>query len=255
MRALFICAGFATRMYPLTKNFPKPLLKVAEKPVLDYFMEHVVAFPELEEIDIVTNALFFEHFSEWKNEWQAKLDERGVSMEIYNDGTTSNDNRLGAVADLQFVLGKKDELTPTLIAAGDNIFRFSLAPLWQKFVETQKNYILSLPETDSEKLQRTGVLEIGENDRVLKLHEKPENPPSQWTCPALYCLQPEALEHIPEYLEQPNAEDAPGFFISHLVERKPVFAHKVEGQRFDIGSMASYEEANQILTEEPAVLP
>jgi glucose-1-phosphate thymidylyltransferase len=255
MIAILLCAGFATRMYPLTKNFAKPLLPVAGRPALDYLMEQILELPRMESIHLVTNARFFDHFVEWWEKWQREIKGRGISLNLYNDGTTDNDNRLGAVVDLAFVLHSIEVTTGALIAAGDNIFRFSLKPLWQKVLENDKNYVVAIPESDPNKLRRTGVIELGSDDRVLKFHEKPENPPSPWVCPALYFLQPSALPLVDEYLGQPNAQDAPGHFISYLVNREPVYAIKVNSKATDIGTIESYEEANAVLLREPVILP
>lgn len=254
MRAILLCAGFATRMYPLTRNFPKPLLEVAGKPVLDYLLDQLIELPGLSEIHLVSNARFVDHFARWRASWQPTLAKKHMTISIHNDGTTGNDNRLGAVADLDFVLQKLPDTQPTLITAGDNIFRFAIAPIWQKFVSEQKNCILALPEKRLDKLRRTGVLELGADDRVAKLHEKPIDPPSTWTAPALYFLQPAALQHVAAYLAQDDAEDAPGHFIAYLVEREPVFAAKIDGTRFDIGSMQSYRQADRTLSKEPVVV-
>jgi glucose-1-phosphate thymidylyltransferase len=242
-------------MYPLTKNFPKPLLQVAGRPVLDYLMDQIIGLPQMESIHVVTNARFFAHFDEWRYKWQRETEQRGITLHLYNDGSTDNENRLGAVADLAFVLHSLETLKGALVAAGDNIFRFSLRPYWQKFLDNNKNYLLAIPETDPSRLWRTGILELSLDDRVLQFHEKPKNPPSFWTCPAVYFLQPFALLRVDEYLSQPDAQDAPGYFISYLVTHEPVYAIKVKGKTWDIGSIESYEEANVILSREPVILP
>ena len=254
MIAILLCAGFATRMYPLTKNFPKALLPVAGRPALDYLLEQILELPGMKSISLVTNARFLQHFVEWGNKWQKEIKGRGIYLRVYNDGTTDNDNRLGAVADLALVLTSIKVTNRVLVAAGDNIFRFSLKPLWQKFLENDKNYVVAIPESDPERLRRTGVVELGSDDRVLNFHEKPENPPSPWVCPALYFLQPSALRLVDEYLGQPNAQDAPGNFISYLVTREPVYAIRVNSKAMDIGTIESYEEANALLLEEPVIL-
>ena len=254
MIAILLCAGFATRMYPLTKNFPKALLPVAGRPALDYLVEQILELPGMKSISLVTNARFLAHFIEWRNKWQREIKARGISLRIYNDGTTDNDNRLGAVADLALVLNSIKVADGVLVAAGDNIFRFSLKPLWQKFLENDKNYVVAIPESDPNRLRLTGVIELGSDGRVLKFHEKPENPPSLWVCPALYFLKPPALLLVDEYLSQPNAQDAPGYFISYLVNREPVHAIRVNSKAMDIGTIESYEEANALLLKEPVIL-
>lgn len=254
MIAILLCAGFATRMYPLTKNFPKPLLPVAGRPALDYLVEQILGLPGMKSISLVTNARFLEYFFEWRNKWQREIKGRGISLRIHNDGTTDNDSRLGAVADLALVLNSIKVADGVLVAAGDNIFRFSLKPLWQEFLENDKNYVVAIPESDPNRLRRTGVIELGSDDRVLKFHEKPENPPSLWVCPALYFLKRAALRLVDEYLSHPSAQDAPGYFISYLVKREPVYAIRVNSKAMDIGTIESYEEANALLLKEPVIL-
>jgi len=254
MIAILLCAGFATRLYPLTKNFPKPLLLVAGRPAIDYLIDQVTDLPGIESIHVVTNTSFFKHFVEWRDKWLPDLERHDLTLNLHNDGSTDNDNRLGAVADLAFVLHSLEITTGALVAAGDNIFRFSLKPLWQQFLDNDRNYLLALPENDPYRIKRTGVLELGPDDRVVRFHEKPKDPPSSWTCPAIYFLKPSALSRVDEYLALPDARDAPGYFISYLVTREPVYAIKVMGKSIDIGTIESYEEANAIFTKEPVFL-
>ncbi|HEX3036084.1 MAG TPA: nucleotidyltransferase family protein [Thermodesulfobacteriota bacterium] len=255
MITIILCAGFGTRMYPITKGIPKPLLQVGGRPALNYLMDQIIELRQIESIHIVTNALFYEHFDEWQHKWQRKIKGRDISLHLHNDGSTDNENRVGAITDLALVLHSLETITGTLVAAGDNIFRFSLKPLWERFLEADKNYVLALPEPDLQKLKRTGILELGSDDRVLRLQEKPSDPPSSWICPPLYFLQPSALIRVDEYLAQSDVNDAPGHFISYLVAQEPVYAIRVEGKRLDIGSFESYEEANLMLLRETVILP
>lgn len=252
MIAILLCAGFGTRMYPLTENWPKPLLEVAGKPVLDYLMDQLLTFPALEAIHVVTNARFYAHFVAWRKGWLSPLDTQGIELHLYNDGTTDNHNRLGAVGDLGVVLDAIEMPEGALVAAGDNILRFELLPIWAQFLAQKRNYVIALAQTDINKLRRTGVLELDhENEnqnRVLCLHEKPQTPPSQWSCPAFYFLRASALKRVSAFLQQPNPPDAPGHFIAQLVQQEPVYAFQTEGSRFDIGSMASYREADEVLS-------
>lgn len=243
MIAILLCAGFATRMYPLTENFPKSLLEVAGKPVLDYLLQQLFRLPGLKDTHLVTNARDFAHFETWHRAREAWLAAAGIQLRLYNDGATSNANRRGAVGDLAFVLEQLPALQPALVAAGDNIFCFSLAPLWQRFVTERCNFVLALRATDPTVLRRTGVLELDTDDRVLALYEKPAAPPTHWICPALYFLQPEALQFALEYATNPDAADAPGHFIAALAREMPIYALRINGSRFDIGSLDDYKRA------------
>lgn len=254
MISILLCAGFATRMYPLTKNFPKPLLKVGGKHILDYLMDQLLGLPQIESIHVVTNGLFYLDFLKWQNTWKKVVKALRIDMYLYNDGATSNENRLGAVKDLAFVLNSLKTRAPTMIASGDNIFRFSLKTVAKEFIESKKNIVIALKEIDYNKKMQKGIIDIGPDNRVLKFYEKPIEAKSDWACPPVYFLQPSALKLVNEYVARPDAKDSPGNFVAYLVNHFKVYAIKVDGKRLDIGSRESYEEANSILSIEPVIL-
>ncbi|MGD9224331.1 MAG: nucleotidyltransferase family protein [Desulfobacteraceae bacterium] len=250
MIAVLLCAGYATRLYPLTRSFPKPLLPVADKPVIDYLVDQIALLPALETLHIVTNDKFHDHFRRWAGQKTA-AGALSIPIIIHNDGTTCNARRLGAVADLHFVLKSLLSPQPMLVAAGDNIFRFPLAGLWQRFLREKRHLVVALPQYDRRKLKKTGVLVLDDVDRVLRLHEKPTDPPSTWSCPPLYFLRPCAIEHMETLLATENRPDAPGHFIEYLCRREPVMAQRLEGTRLDIGDIDSYRDADRRLRREP----
>ena len=251
MIAIILCAGYATRMYPLTANFPKPLLPVAGKPVIDYLIGQLTTLPSLQSLHLVTNAKFFSHFQNEQSRWEDWLQ---IPIVLYNDGSTDNANRLGATADLQLVLNQVNPSTPLLVSAGDNIFRFRLAPIVNQFLTQSHHMIVALPEIDRYKLHKTGVLELGPDNRVLELHEKPVNPPSEWSCPALYFLQPTALKCLDTFLQTSAHFDAPGHFLAYLCQRESVMAVTLNSQRLDIGNIESYHHADHLLQQEPVFI-
>ena len=247
MNAVVLCAGFATRMHPLTERFPKPLLPVADRPVIDYLMDQLLALPRLSTVYIVTNARFFDHFLRWRKSWRRSHPGGAPAVEITNDGAAADENRLGACADLQLVLNQIDERSPVLVSAGDNIYRFALKPLWESFLQGGCHRVVALPETDENRLKKTGVLQLDEDDRVLRLEEKPRRPASHWICPPLYFFRDSVKTQLDTYLDaSPNA-DAPGHFIAYLCRREPVYAFRMTSSRLDIGSIDSYREADRIL--------
>jgi glucose-1-phosphate thymidylyltransferase len=254
MIAILLCAGFATRMYPLTRDFPKPLLKVGGRPVLDYLTDQLLVLPGLESIHVVTNELFYENFLEWKTGWKKISREYGIDIHLYNDGATVNENRFGATKDLALVVKSLKTIASAIIAAGDNIFRFSLRAVAQEFISSGKNIVIALEEIDYGRKKQKGVLEIGQDNRVLRFCEEPVEASSHWACPPVYLLKPSALGYIEEYAARPNAGDSPGYFIEYLVDKEPVYAVKVKGERLDIGTIESYEEANRILSRDPVIV-
>lgn len=253
MKAILLCAGFATRMEPLTKDFPKALLPVGGKPVIDHLIEQFLEFRRLDSIYLVTNDRFFRHFLEWGEKSSREITGRGISLHILNDGAAGADSRLGAAGDLGFSVRHTGTGEGTVVAAGDNIFRFPLGPCWEKFVTGDKSLVLALPTDDSRKLRRTGVLELDEDGRVLAFHEKPETPPSNLACPALYFLKPEPLGIIHEYLASPGAGDEIGCFISYIAGHSDIYALLTEGDAIDIGTIEAYESAKTILACKPVI--
>lgn len=253
MNAIILCAGFATRMEPLTKDFPKALLPVGGKPVIDYLIEQLLEFRRLDTIYIVTNDRFFDHFLDWGEKKSPEITGLGISLHVLNDGATGPENRLGAAGDLGFALRHLTRGESAVVAAGDNIFRFPLGPCWDKFIEGDKSLVLALPTDDPKRLKRTGVLELDEDGRVLAFHEKPETPPSDLACPALYFLKSRELGLIREYLSSGGARDEIGYFIAYIALLSGIYAIRMKGQAIDIGTIETYEKARTILAVEPAV--
>ena len=255
MIAILLCAGFATRMYPLTRDFPKPLLKVGGKPVLDYLMDQIVPLPGLEAVHLVSNARFFGHFQEWARGWRPALGQAEVELVLHNDGVWENEARLGALGDMLLVGGRLGFDPKAMIAAGDNVFRFSLGPMWNRFAAAKReSFVVGLTETDRDKLRRTGVLTLDGDSRVLDMLEKPQDPPSGWACPPLYFYQPWVWPLLRDYLEQNPESDSPGSFVSSLCKCNGLFALTTGGSRLDIGNMETYLQADEILSCQPCVL-
>ncbi len=221
------------------------------KPVIDYVIGQIRDFSGLDAILIVTNDRFFKHFLAWAETSRDAITERGISLYIMNDGVGSAERRLGAAGDLGFAVNSLLRNDGSVVAAGDNIFRFPLKPFWDKFLSSDRSYVLALPTEDTQRLRRTGVLELDRDGRVTAFHEKPENPPSNFACPALYFLKPGALERIHGYMSSPDARDEIGYFISYLAEHDDIYAIRAEGEAIDIGTVESYERAKRILSEGP----
>ncbi len=247
MIAVLLCAGYGTRMGSLTRNWPKPLLPVADRPVLDYLMDQLMTLDGLQAIHLVTNARYFDAFSGWRTLWQKRLENRGLGLVLHNDGTTAAEHRLGACADLKLVLDRTSGAEGFLVAAGDNILRFDLQPLWTAFRQGTPHRLVALAETDHARLTQTGVPLWGAGDRVRDLVEKPDRPPSNWCCPALYFLKPSAAPRLTAFLQTGIHTDAPGYFIGYLCRREVVVAFRLNAARLDIGDMAGYRRADRLL--------
>lgn len=246
MFAILLCAGFATRLYPLTHDFPKHLLPVAGKPVIDYIVEQIIDFSDIQGIHVVTNANFFNLFEDWKTRWSRKID-----ITVHNNGVTSNGDRLGPSGDLQFVLKRMSQPSRVMVAAADNIFRFRLEPLWERFCASDNHYIIGLAETNKEVLRKTGVPVIGENDRVLRLFEKPEQPVSPWAVPQLYFFQPSVWPRMDEFHRNGLRRGEKEHFLDYLCQVESLHIFKIYGSRIDIGTISSYQAADRCLQREP----
>jgi glucose-1-phosphate thymidylyltransferase len=244
MNAVILCAGFATRMYPLTRDFPKPLLTVAGRPVLDYLFDQIADCAGISAVHLVSNARFYDHFCRWRDDHLARQTYGALTIDIYDDGTRDNEHRLGASADLALALKMIGVPDKILVSGGDNIYRFPLAPLWRKFLQGDEHRIVALVEEEKEMLRRSGVLEFGVDERVICLHEKPEEPPSHWACPPLYFFQSSVWGELEQFLMSSSNHDAPGHFIAYLCHQSTVMGFQLNERRLDIGSIETYKQAD-----------
>jgi glucose-1-phosphate thymidylyltransferase len=228
MKALILAAGYATRLRPLTDAIPKQLLPIAERPMVDWILDRI-AETSAEEIHLVTNARFASHFERWAED---------KDVRVHNDGTTSNENRLGAIGDIEFT-ALDDDL---LVVAGDNLFAYSLADYeayWR--AHPGASCVAVLDVGDPELAKKYGIVDVDENDRIVGFVEKPEDPPTTLCATATYLYAREHVGLIPTYLEEGNPPDQPGNYVAWLHARAPVYAYRFEGEWFDIG------DANQLL--------
>jgi glucose-1-phosphate thymidylyltransferase len=240
MKCVLLAAGYATRLYPLTKNMPKSLLPVGNRTILERILEKVELVDEIDEVVLVSNARFAGQFSAFARTWRG-----GKRLEIMDDGTTDNDNRLGAIADLKLAVDRRGIDEDTMVLAGDNLFDFGLDDFARFFRQKKADCITSHRLEDISELRRTGVVELSEDRRVLSFQEKPAEPKSTWAVPPFYLYRRETLPLLGDYLAAGENPDAPGNFVPWLASRLPVYAFTFEGRRYDIGNLDSYEEAQR----------
>lgn len=240
MKNIIIAAGYATRLYPLTENFPKPLLRIGDSTILDRMMADLDAIPEVEEHIIVTNHRFADIFEEWR-----RNSNYSKPITIIDDGTTDNDNRLGAVRDLLLALEQRAVDDDIMVLAADNILDFSLKGFVDYFNEKGTSVIMCHHEPELRKLQRTGVIAVDEDMKVLQMQEKPEKPVSNLAVPPFYIYSRKDLPLIKECMEHGCGFDAPGNLAHYLTDVTTLHAWPMPGTRFDIGSMDSYREAQE----------
>lgn len=238
MKNIVIAAGYATRLGELTKNFPKPLLKIGANTILGRMLDDIDKIPEIDEHIIITNHKFAGIFEEW-----ASGQKYTKPVTIVDDGTETNDTRLGAVCDLLFAMDKLKIDDDMLVVAADNILFFS----FQEFVDFAKakgtSCIMCHEQPSIEKLQRTGVIVLDDNDKVLNMEEKPQEPKSHWAVPPFYIYLKKDLEKVRHSVENGCGKDAPGNLAHYMVEQVEMHAWKMTAGRFDIGSLDTYKEA------------
>ncbi len=240
MKALLLAAGYGTRLYPITKNQPKPLLEVGGKPMLEHILARLKELNDLEEVVVVTNSKFHEDFVDWAEELDAPW-----PITVLNDGTTQDGTRLGAIGDIQFSIEEAGIDDDLLVLAGDNLFDFSLRGIVNTLQEKQSNVVGVLRFEDESKLSKYGVVDVDEENRVVDFTEKPDEPPSNLVSMAMYAFPKDALSLIDEYLESGGNPDEPGWYLTWLVENDELYAHPYEGTWFDIGDKDSLEKADQ----------
>ena len=240
MKAIILAAGYATRLYPLTKDKPKPLLKIAGKTIIEYMLDGFRAIPSLDAVYVVTNAKFVTIFKQWQIELERAS--YHFSVKIVNDGTTSNKARLGAIADIQYVIEQEKIDDDTLVAAGDNVFQFDFAKLDSFYREKKGDVIVAQEMNDPERLKSRGVVQFDDNNQVVCFQEKPAEPRSNFVCPALYIHRRDSIPFYQQYLSDQNNPDAPGHFIKWLFPRVPVFVFVLPKPAIDIGTLEAYEQ-------------
>ena len=243
MKALILAAGYATRLYPLTKDRPKPLLELGGRPLVDWILDRIAEVDEVEEVHLVTNAKFAPAFRAWAP--------RDVT--VHDDGTQSEDDRLGAIGDLAFVGLDGDDL---LVIAGDNLFDFSLrdfAGFWRAKGDASALALYDVGDVDL--ARKYGIVELGEDDRVVGFVEKPEQPASTLAATATYLFHRDHLALVRRYLEEGNSPDQPGRFVAWLQAREPVYGYRFEGEWLDIGNREQLLEADNRLREAAGLPP
>lgn len=241
MKAIILAAGYATRLYPLTKDRPKPLLKVGDKTIIEYLLDGFRDVSQLDRVYVVTNALFAPVFDRWANELHSSSDRYSFDVVVVNDGTASNETRLGAIADIQFVLEQEKLHDDLIVAAGDNIFQLNFAHLVDYFYQKNSDVIVAQELHDPERLKTRGVVQFDENYRVIGFEEKPSVPKSKFVCPALYIHRRVNLALYKDYLNEHNNPDAPGFFIKWLFPRVPIYAFILQEPAVDIGTLETFQ--------------
>lgn len=238
MKAVILAGGYATRLYPLTRDRPKHLLEVDGRPILELLLERL-PLDELDAVYIVTNAKFADRFREWAESFPA-------DVVVLDDGTASEDDRLGAIGDLQLAIESEGLDDDLIVAAGDSIFTERLDGFARFGRERDAAAIAVYDVGDLEEMKRLSSIGVDEDSRLVTFEEKPERPESTLAGIALYFYPRAILPLVGRYLAEGNNPDQPGRLVGWLYERTPVYAWRVPGRWFDIGTPETLAEAEAL---------
>ncbi len=255
MIAVLLCAGFGTRLQPVTKEMPKALVPVAGRPVLDYLIDQLVTWHALDVIHVVHNDRRPAAFVAWQERWSARLDNRYCKIRIHDNGVRTEAERRGAVGDLQWILDRVGTDQPAVVSGGDSIYRCSLQPVADRYSATGRSCVLALRPADPGEVAHSSVLDV-DGTRVQRIVHASDDSPSLWISPSFYVLQSADLEAVEPYLDQGGAADSLGHLIDYVARHRRVDACKIEAPdtsriRFHINTPEQYRRANQRLRDEP----
>jgi len=247
MKLIILAAGYATRLYPLTLNQPKPLLPVAGKPMLEHVMDNIATVEGIDDAYIVTNAKFADHFQKWAEGY--KNPNLTFGFTIVNDQSTDDTNKLGAIGDLHLVLTSQDVDDDIIVVGGDNLFSQDLADFGE-YTRRMNSPVTAVYDVgDLEEIKKYNAIEIDENNRITFFEEKPKVPKSTLTGIALYYYPKSVLPLIRRYISEGNNPDQPGRLVQWLYPRVPFYVWKVPGLWYDVGSAETLEEANRVFSK------
>lgn len=239
-----MAAGYGTRLYPLTLNKPKPLLRVGSKTITDRLLEKIETIDAVDGVYIVTNQKFASHFEEW-----AKNSPYKKPIKVINDHTLTNETRLGAIGDIELVIKEVQAKDDFLIVGGDNLFEFDLEN-FVKFGQSKNGTAVCLRDVgDLEEAKKYGVVSLDSDNRVTEFVEKPKAPKSTLAAMCLYYFPEDKLRLLKDYLATGKNKDAPGHYISWLAENDVVYGYTFRGEWFDIGDKRLLKLADKVYTK------
>lgn len=245
MKCLILAAGYATRLYPLTENFPKPLLEVGNKTILDWLVDDLADTTEIDEFVVISNHKFAQHFESWR---KSKVQGNFCKITVLDDGTSTNETRLGAVKDIQLAVERLALADDLLVMAGDNLLDFSLSQFVQFAKAKGTSCVMCHEENELAKQQKTAIITVDTENRITSYEEKPKAPRGNLAVPPFYCYRACDAKRIQEALEDGCGYDAPGSFAAWLSKKTEMHAYQMPGKRYDIGDISSYEYVKSVFS-------
>lgn len=255
MKAILLCAGYATRLHPLTIDTPKHLLDIGGNPIIEHVLGKIESIDAIDTVYLITNDKFFFSFLEWANGYASK-NPLAKKITVINDGTNSNEDRLGALGDIQFTIEKKHIKDDLLLVAADNLFEFSLAGMHSFFEDIGKTTIALYDVKEKRLAKQFGVVEIDDTNKLRHFVEKPKEPKSTLISTGIYFLPRKDLPLFRVYIAQGNSTDKIGSFFEWIHNKEEVYCYITEEPWYDIGTLDQLEEAREhfLKKEQPKVL-
>ncbi len=251
MKAIILAAGYATRLYPLTKNMPKALLEIAGRPMLDWFTENLVATGRVDGAVVVSNHRYYEKFCDWAEKARGRWP--GFPIQVLDDGTRGEDERLGAVGDIRFALENAGIDEDVIVAASDNFITFPLEGMLADFERHGRDTLMACHMADEADRKNMAIATLDADGRVVRLREKPEEPETDIAVYAVYIYRRDTLPLIGQFLDEGNNGDSPGRFPAWLHSRKEMRVWFFPGECIDIGTHAHLDAVRERFPDEAAV--
>lgn len=240
MKAIIPVAGYATRLYPLTKNKPKALIEVKGKPILEHIIRKIEELGAVDHTYLVTNARFFQAFEYWFDEFETKL-----PIKVVNDHTESNEDRLGQVGDILYAIEEEQIDDDLLIIAGDNLFNFSLKPSYKFFLKKKASVNALFDIRTKEKAKKLGVVKLDQDMKFAAFEEKPQSPSSTLVSLGIMYFPTVIIPKLKQYIDEKNNPDKVGHFFEWLIKHEPVYGYTYKKKWFDIGSFEALGQARE----------
>jgi glucose-1-phosphate thymidylyltransferase len=251
MKCILLGAGYATRLYPLTRNQPKPLLPVGGVPMMERILAKVLAVKEIDAVYIVSNRRFIDNYRAWLRDLETRRPPR-APVTLIDDGSSTNDDRLGAIGDIRFAIDQAKIKDDLLVVAGDNLFSAGLGGVVRSFGKNGTTVALKdLSGSPAELISQYSVVKLDADHRIVDFEEKPPLPKGTLIAIAIYLY---ARKHVPcfdRYIAEGHKPDQPGYFVQWLHKQVSVYGHVLEGTWFDIGDIHSYNKANELYQDDP----
>ena len=246
MKLLVLAAGYATRLRPLTDHQAKPLLPVRGRPMIDHVLDKFHGCPAIDSVYVVTNSRYAPNFQAWAGTVSTQHAGCGWQVRVFDDGTTSNDDRRGAIGDIAYVLQESGLDDDLIGVAGDNLFTQPLSG-YGLAAQTRGIVIGVYDVGDLQLIRQYNNISVDGDGRITFFEEKPQQPQSTLTAIALYHYPRWALPLIRQYIAEGNNPDQPGRLVQWLYPRTPCHAYRIDGLWLDIGTRESYEQAQGLV--------